>query len=122
MQDLIEDRSERLRAFFELGADARLIEPENARLELRPEAAEGLRHFHIEWHVIPSAALLPLDDSYTARLYSRAPRDFAKPREHSQSYREQLIAGHRKHQGRLIGIETTVKPHYLPENRQFYGS
>ncbi|MCA1627981.1 MAG: hypothetical protein LC742_08455 [Acidobacteria bacterium] len=29
---------------------------------------------------------------------------------------------HRRHQGRIIGVETTRKPRYLPGNQQFYGT
>jgi hypothetical protein len=122
MSDLIEERSKRLRGFFELGQDAELIAPEAPGFELPPEMAEGLAHFNIEWHIIPSAEALPVDDAYLDRLYPRAPRDFTKAREHSPSYHDQIIKGHQLHQGHIIGVETTVKPRYLPENRQFYGT
>lgn len=120
--DLIEERTKRLRDFFEIGREARLISPESSKLDLQPVMAEGLAHFNIEWHVIPSTEALPLDDAYLARLYPLAPRDFTKPREHSPSYRDQLIKGHQRHQGQLVGVETTRKPCYLPENQQFYGT
>jgi hypothetical protein len=122
MSGWIEERTKRLRAFFELGADAELISPEASKLELRPEMLEGLGHFNIEWHVIPSADALPLDESYMERLYPMAPRDFTKPREHAPSYHDEIIKGHARHQGQIIGVETTPKPRYLPENRQFYGT
>jgi hypothetical protein len=122
MSDLIEESSKRLRDFFELGRDTELIAPEASKPEIQPEMCEGLKRFNIEWHVIPSKEAVPLDDSYLARLYPSAPRDFTKPREHSPSYHDQLIKGHAFHQGRIIGVETTRKPHYLPENRQFYGT
>ena len=121
MNDWREERVAKLREFFELGADAELVAPEAAKFELTTEAAEGLPHFNIEWHVIPSEALA-LDDSYLARLYPTAPRDFTKAREHGPSYRDRIVEGHRRSQGRVIGVETTAKPHYLPGNRQFYGS
>jgi hypothetical protein len=122
MSDLIEESSKRLRDFFELRPDTELIAPEAPKPEIQPEMSEGLKHFNIEWHVIPSKEAVPLDDSYLARLYPSAPRDFTKPREHSPSYHDQLIKGHATHQGRIMGLETTRKPHYLPENRQFYGT
>ena len=118
----IEERAKRLRAFFELRAEVELISPEASKLELRPEMVEGLGHFNIEWHVIPSNDALPLDDSYWERLYPAAPRDFTKPREHAPSYRDEIIKGHARHQGQIVGVETTPKPRYLPENRQFYGT
>ena len=122
MSDWMKERAERLREFFELKAGAELISPEAAKFEAGAEAEEGLRHFHIEWHVVPSAEALPLDDAYFARLYPTAPRDFAERREHKPSYIEAIKRGHLKHQGTVVGVETTVKPRYLPENRQFYGT
>ena len=122
MSDLIEESSKRLRDFFGLGRDVELIAPEAAKPELRPEMTERLCHFNIEWHIIPSANVLALDDSYLARLYPMAPRDFTRSREHSPSYHDNIIKGHAAHQGRIIGVETTRKPRYLPENRQFYGT
>jgi hypothetical protein len=118
----MEERAERLREFFELGADVELIAPENSKFELRPEVAEGLNRFNIEWHIIPSGDVVPLDDSYFMRLYPMAPRDFAKTRMHGDSYRERINRGHRLYQGSIVGVETTRKPRYLPGNRQFYGS
>jgi hypothetical protein len=122
MSEWVAERVARLREFFGLGAGAELGEREAARFELREEEAEGLAHFNIEWHVIPAAEVLPLDDAYFARLYPAAPQDFAKAREHAASYRERLTEGHRRHQGRVLGVETTAKPRYLPGNRQFYGT
>ncbi|HEX7997275.1 MAG TPA: hypothetical protein VF528_02570 [Pyrinomonadaceae bacterium] len=123
MNSLLEESSQRMREFFELASDAPLVAPEMAaKLELRPETAGGLAHFNIEWHVIPSASSVPLDNAYMARLYPLAPRDFRKEHEHGPSYRAQLITGHERHQGRIIGVETTAKPRYLPGNRQSYGT
>lgn len=118
----LEDRKRKLREFFELDESVALLEDGQAELEFSAKAAEGLGHFNIEWQVIPAAAALPLDDSYFARLYPSASRDFAKPHAHGPSYRERLTAGHRQHQGRIIGVEGIRKPGYLPDKRQFYGS
>jgi hypothetical protein len=115
-------RTATLREFFGLGASREIVSSETSDFELQPDMAEGHRHFNIEWHVIPSAEAVPFDDAYLARLYPSAPRDFAKSREHGHIYREQLTSGHARHQGRIIGVETTIKPHYLPGNRQFYGT
>ena len=120
--DLTAESAKRQRDFFTLGPDVELIAPEALKFELPPEMAEGLSHFNIEWHVIPSAAAVPVDDSYLRRLYPMAPRDFTETREHSPSYHDQIIKGHKLHQGRVIGVEGTQKPGYLPENRQFYGT
>jgi hypothetical protein len=122
MNDHVEERAERLREFFELKSGAELVAPSSAKFELTTEAAAGLSHFNIEWHTAPSAETLPLDDAYMARLYPMAPRDFTKEREHGPSYRQQLVKGHERHQGRIVGVETTAKPRYLPGNRQFYGT
>jgi hypothetical protein len=122
MSDWQGERTATLIQFFGLEASRELVAPEAARFELPPEMAEGLRHFNIEWHVIPSAAAVPFDDAYLARLYPSAPHDFTKQREHGRVYREELVNGHERHQGRIIGVETTIKPRYLPGNRQFYGT
>jgi hypothetical protein len=122
MNNPVEERAERLRDFFELSAGATVITEDAAKFETTPLAAEGLSHFNIEWHVMPSAEAVPLDDAYGLRLYPMASRDFKKAREHGPSYLERLIEGHSQHQGRIIGVETTAKPRYLPGNRQFYGT
>jgi hypothetical protein len=122
MSDWQGERTATLIQFFGLEASRELLAPAAARFDLQPEIAEGLRHFNIEWHAIPSAEAVPFDDAYLARLYPSAPHDFAKPREHGRIYREQLLHGHERHQGRIIGVETTLKPRYLPGNRQFYGT
>jgi hypothetical protein len=122
MNGWIEERVNRLREFFEADASTELIAPDSEKFELPPAMLEGLAHFNIEWHLIPSGTIA-LDDAYMARLYPSAPRDFMKEREHgAASYREQLVRGHERHQGRIVGVETTLKPRYLPGNRQFYGS
>jgi hypothetical protein len=122
MSDPLEERADKLREFFALAPNRDLIATDAQKPQLSPETTQALAHFHIEWHIIPAAEAVPFDDSYLARLYPAAPRDFAKPHEHGASYRERLTAGHRQHQGRILGIETTPKPRYLPGNRQFYGS
>lgn len=117
-----EDRKRKLREFFNLHTNQELLKPDCENFSLDREVAEGLQQFNIEWHIIPSVEVIPLDDSYFSHLYPTAPRDFAEPLEHRLSYRERIVAGHRSHQGRIIGVETTLKPHYLPRNRQFYGT
>jgi hypothetical protein len=112
------ERAERLRDFFELGSGVEMLAPESRDFE--PPA--GLNHFQIEWHVVPTAGALPLDDAYAARLYPNASREFTRAREHGGSYREELFQGHARHQGRVVGVEVTQKPSYLPGNKQFYGT
>ncbi|HEV2765350.1 MAG TPA: hypothetical protein VGV38_20375 [Pyrinomonadaceae bacterium] len=122
MNEWLGDRLAGLRSFFRLGADAELIRAEDAELTVGPEAVEGLRHFNIEWHVVPSESAVPLDDAYFARLYPSASHDFRREHEHGPSYHARLTEGHRGVQGQVVGVETTPKPRYLPGNRQFYGT
>jgi hypothetical protein len=122
MSDWQGERTATLREFFGLDASRELVSSETSDFELQPEMVEGHRHFNIEWHVIPSAEAVAFDDAYIARLYPSVPRDFSKTREHGHNYRDQLFNGHARHQGRIVGIETTIKPRYLPGNRQFYGT
>lgn len=122
MADWRAERTATLREFFGLGTSRELVSSETSYFELQTEMSEGLRHFNIEWHVIPSAEAIAFDEAYLSRLYPAAPRDFTKTREHGHNYRAQLFNGHARHQGRIIGVETTIKPHYLPGNRQFYGT
>ncbi|MBD0371367.1 MAG: hypothetical protein ICV60_11065 [Pyrinomonadaceae bacterium] len=118
----MDERASRLREVFGLSTDAKLLAPDVAQPELSEGVAEQLAFFNIEWHIIPSAEAVPMDEGYLRRFYGQAPRGFAEPREHSPSHRDVLINGHRKHQGQVIGVETTQKPKYLPGNRQFYGT
>jgi hypothetical protein len=122
MTDRATDQARRLREFFGLNGDARLTAGDDVRAEPPAEVSEGLAHFNIEWHAVPSAVAVPLDDAYFARLYPTASHDFARPREHAPSYRERLTTGHEQLQGRVVGVETTPKPRYLPGNRQAYGT
>jgi hypothetical protein len=118
----MEERASRLREAFKLSNETGLLADGARDPEIADEIAEHLAFFNIEWHIIPSALAVPLDEAYMERFYNQAPRGFAEPREHSPSYKEVLINGHRKHQGHVIGVETTQKPGYLPGNRQFYGT
>jgi hypothetical protein len=122
MNDSLGEKAEKLRETFGLRPDAELLAPEVKTYELSSPTAEHLSYFNIEWHIIPSAEAVPLDDAYMARFYSMAAREFENRREHAPSYREALTEGHRQHQGRIIGVEKTLKPRYLPGNRQFYGT
>src|SRR5437868_974449 len=122
MDNWLEERAGRLREELRLAPDAKLLAPEATEPELTQVMSEHLARFNIEWHIIPSNEVAPLDDEYITRFYRMAPRGFAQPREHAPSYRDALIKGHRKHQGQVVGVETTQKPRYLPGNRQFYGT
>src|SRR5438270_7555973 len=110
MDERTQERADEIRELFGLGADAELLAPGAASPKLNDEMAEGLGLFQIEWHVVPRAEVLALDDSYFSRLYARAPRDFTRAREHKPSYRDVLVRGHERHQGRVVGVEATHKP------------
>ncbi len=92
--------------------------------DITPQMAEHLARFNIEWHVIPSTTVVPFNNIYVERLYPKRARDFAFSHQHQGgvSLRDSLTAAHHRHQGKIIGVETTVKPDYLPGNRQFYGT
>ncbi len=124
MTDWITDREEKLREFFEFADKTELISPEVAEsFNVSERIAEHLRKFNIEWHIIPPAKTVHIDaEDYRKRLYpamklNEANRDYQK----SGSYRA-VMKGHERHQGQIIGVETTIKPKYLPGNRQFYGT
>ena len=122
MDNWLEERTNRLREAFKLKADAQLLATDGAELEQLSRLSEPLTFFNIEWHIIPAEEVVPLDDAYLSRFYPMAPRGFKEPRDHAASYRDSIVNGHRKHQGRIIGVESTQKPRYLPGNRQFYGT
>ncbi|HYJ46853.1 MAG TPA: hypothetical protein VEV81_09590, partial [Pyrinomonadaceae bacterium] len=107
MDDALTKKAERLREAFNLTPHAQLLAPEAKEPVLPAPMVEQLSRFNIEWHIIPSNESVPMDDVYMARFYPMAQRGFTQPREHAASYRDVLIKGHRKHQGQIIGVETT---------------
>ena len=124
MKDWIKDREQKLREFFELAPEVEIISRETVNaLDVPENVAEHLEQFNLEWHIIPSEAAVSVEDArYQERLYPMfkrepVPTDYKK----TNSYRA-VIDGHSRHQGRVIGVETTLKPKYLPENRQLYGT
>lgn len=124
MDNLFDEKQKRLREFFGLQENAELVSADQIEsLAISPKEAENLKRHNIEWHVIPSKESVHIDtDDYRKRLYpmlkfDTGNRDYQK----TESY-EAIISGHQKHQGRIIGVETTMKPKYLPGNRQFYGT
>jgi hypothetical protein len=124
MENWINDRERKLREFFGIGDDTELIAPElKESFSVPPLISEHLQKFNIEWHIIPAAEAIPIDTpDYRSRLYpslifDTIDNDYRK----TSSYRA-IMSGHERHQGRIFGIETTPKPRYLPNNRQFYGT
>lgn len=124
MDGWMASREAKLREVFRLDSGIELLNQSAAESvkELPQQITEGLSNFNIEWHVIPSDKSLPMNDAYFSRLYARRSRDFDRHSHHASSCHEGLVRGHRRHQGQIIGVETTQKPRYLPGNRQFYGT
>ena len=118
MIDWMEQRALRICQFFGLPPGTPLLEP--ASIPDLP--TEPLHLFNIEWHLVPSNSAVPINNDYIAKLYPMSSRDFDQSTYHGSSCREALMAGHRRHQGHIVGIETTMKPRYLPNNRQYYGT
>lgn len=124
MDNLFDEKQNKLREFFKLEENVELISRENVKsFDVPPKVAAHLHHHNIEWHIVPSAEAVHIDtEDYRRKLYptlkfDTVSRDYQK----TASYRA-IIDGHQRHQGQIIGVETTVKPKYLPDNRQFYGT
>lgn len=122
MKDWIKDREVKLGEFFQLAPDAPMVKPEAVEsLKISEKIARHLAYFNIEWHIIPSDESVPiLNENYGKLLYPLIKRQ-VNPNEYKKtsSYRA-ILSGHRKHQGMIVGIETTMKPRYLPTNNQQY--
>lgn len=124
MDNLFDEKQNKLREFFNLDENVEMISRENVEsFDLPPKIAAHLQRHNIEWHIVPSAEAVHIDtEDYRRKLYptlkfDSANRDYQK----TASYRA-IMDGHQRHQGRVIGVETTAKPKYLPGNRQFYGT
>lgn len=124
MTNWIKDRETKLREFFELDSETEIVSPEAVEsFEVSERIARHLEHFNIEWHIIPSEESVPVkNESYGKRLYPMIKRE-VNPNEYKKtsSYRA-IINGHGRHQGKIVGIETTMKPKYLPQNHQQYST
>lgn len=119
---LVAARSAALRSHFGIDAAVRLLDPDVSVPELTPQSAGVLSLHNFEWHLVPSSEAVPFDDAYRGRMYPRAPRTFASALHHGPSVRDLLATGHLAHQGRLVAVETTMKPRYLPRGHQSYGT
>lgn len=123
ISEILKEREEKIRKFFDLEADAQLLNTETELPKLTPEQQRFLERFNIEWHIIPAENSIPADEG----LYRQLFYPMRKIGTHSNEYQKTssyhaIYNGHRKHKGRILGIETTVKPRYLPGNRQYYGT
>jgi len=119
---LVDVRSTVLRSHFGIESGMRLLDPTVSLPELTPDCAKALALHNFEWHLIPSAEAVPFDDAYQWRMYRHAPATFASSLHHGPSVRDLLATGHLAHQGRLVAVETTMKPGYLPRGHQSYGT
>lgn len=124
MHDWIEERERRLREVFGLASKTELISRDVVEaFEVTPPVAAHLARFNIEWHIVPAADAISVeDDAYRQRLYPMLMRTLKRQEYQKTSSYKAIISGHSRHQGRILGIETTLKPRYLPGNRQLYGT
>jgi hypothetical protein len=122
MHEWLQERGQQVRDFFKLSGDVELLSPQAVIPEVTHTLTEHLQRHNIEWHIIPTEQALPFDAHYIARMYPMCGRDFARSVGQKGSCQEALNIGHHRHQGLIVGVETTCKPCYLPQNRQYYGS
>lgn len=122
MLEELHEREITLRQYFRLAPDVPLLRPDAEQPTIAPTMAAHLHRFNIEWHIIPSAEAVPVNDEYVARLYPTRSRAFAQPDYHGENLQAELTRSHRRHQGLILGIEATRKPRYHQNNRQFYGT
>jgi hypothetical protein len=120
--NVLHTRADAIRRFFELPAGAELLMPDVEALEWSAAMAAHVRDFNFEWHIIPASSSVPFDEQYRRRMYPTAPATFDVRGPHGCSTREFLVAGHQTHQGRMVAVETTAKPHYSTPDRSFYGT
>lgn len=118
----LHERESTLRQFFNLAPATSLLKQDAVIPDVAPAVAAHLAHFNIEWHIIPAAEAVPFDDDYVSQLYPTRSRDFARADYRGETVVEALKRSHRRHQGLILGIESTRKPHYHQNNRQFYGT
>jgi hypothetical protein len=111
-----------LREYFDLSADAVLLDSPTRLPALTPIIADHFRSVNLEWHLIPSARVVPFDNRYCRRLYPTARTSFHSGLSDGHTVRDRLALGHRMHQGRIVAVESTMKPGYLPDIQQIYGS
>lgn len=122
MLNELHERETTLRQFFNLAPDTSLLRQDAIIPDVSPTVAAHLARFNIEWQIIPSVEAVPFDDDYVSRLYPMRSRDFARPDFRGETVLESLKRSHRRHQGLILGIESTRKPRYHQNNRQYYGT
>ena len=108
MRKWIETRSERLAAFLGRPLDTLWITDDAVMPEISTETEQHLSRLNFEWHIIPTNEAMPLNEAYYDRLYRMRPPYFSSGRIHSRSMRSMFEAGHARHQGKIIAVETRV--------------
>lgn len=122
-RDELEARAHTIRETFGLSSREDLVSAPLERLDLADDVIRRLQPFNIEWHVIPPTSLIPFDAAYLARMYPHRSFDFDDAPYQELSAHQMLEASHQQVQGTIVGIETTQKPTYVPQNcQQFYGT
>jgi hypothetical protein len=119
--DWLQARRRRLSEFFD-GRETDSWNSQSVRPQLSEEQEKNLALVNLEWHIVPPADVLPLDQEYFERMYPLRAHNFAHAAGHHPNYSQVLREGHARQQGHLVAIETTPKPDYLPGNVQQYGS
>jgi hypothetical protein len=122
MQDFVSDRSNFIREYFGIDGNIDLLNPGTRVPEISREMADHLKAFNMEWHVIPSENALPFDGRYLDRMYPTSSMRTGLGGRKCEELRLAFARGHSKHQGRIVAVETTQKPAYLPDNKQKYGT
>jgi hypothetical protein len=122
MTNWMQEREAKLREYFGLSGEANWLGPEHVAPELTPAQERHLARYNLEWHIVPPAQALPLDEAYFDRMYPTRSRDFAQETHHSPDFTRRLREGHSRQQGRVVAVESTRKPGYRPGNVQYYGT
>jgi hypothetical protein len=123
LRDQLSARARILSERFGLASQQDVAADALRRVEVSDDLARRLEDtFNIEWHVIPPVSLVPFDAAYLANMYPGRSHTFEQDGYERISVRRHLEAAHQRVQGRIIGVETTQKPNYLPGNTQFYGT
>jgi hypothetical protein len=119
--DWWEEREAAIRQFFNLPREA-VLGDAAVSPRLTATQSENLKRFNLEWHFIPASEAVPFDEEYIHRLYPLRPGKFNEVGQWHETCSQALGEGHKRHQGRVVAVETTLKPRYLPQNRQYYGT
>jgi hypothetical protein len=116
------ENERRVREHFGLAKNTDLTGGGRRAPELNREVETHLERFNMEWHIVPAGDVVPFDVSYVDCFYPTAPGCGGAAGRSLSPLFEKIRKGHARQQGQFICVESTQKPKYLPENRQFYGT